>query len=126
MSRFGLTLRMFVALALAGCGGGFYISDGFDDDDPEVTLSTDTDTVEPGDRLRLVAVAHDDFSVSHVSFYRVQSGTRTLLGSDSTRPYELEVQVPSSATGTLEFVARAADFVGQVSQSDSVEVEVIR
>ena len=50
----------------------------------------------------------------------------TVESSDSARPYEFSLRVPDNATGTLEFVARASDFAGQVSQSDTVEVDLIR
>jgi hypothetical protein len=113
-------------VALGGCGGGVYIGGGFgDDDDPEITLTAQPETVSPGQVVRLQAEAFDDFAVFRVSFYSVRSGTRTLLGRDTVAPFEFDVQVAADATGTLQFVARAEDFSDNTEQSNTVSVTVV-
>lgn len=115
-----------LAVVLAGCGGGFYIGIGGEDDHPpSVELAVSPERAAPGQALRLVAAASDDYGVDRVSFYRVDGATDTLLGVDREPPYALDTQVPNGAADRIEFFAHAVDEAGQSRSSALVAVEVI-
>lgn len=114
-----------VVLALAGCGGGFYLGDRFGDDElPQVSLAVSPDSAEPGDTLRLVAAASDDSGIESVSFFRVDGNMSTLLDEDDTAPFALDTVVPDGASGTVEYFARALDNDGDTRDSDRFSVSV--
>lgn len=114
-------------LALAGCGGGFYLGDNFDDDDPpQVLLVVSPDTAAPGEEVRLRASASDDSGIEEVIFFRVDGAVSTRLDTDETAPYELIDELPDGATGTVQFFARAVDNDGQSRDSDLFSVSVDR
>lgn len=118
------------ALALAGCGGGFFVGsdfdgDGFDDDDPpSVELVVSPDTAAPGDTVRLLAAATDDFGIERVAFFRIDGALSTLIDEDEDSPFQLDTALPNSATGTVQFFARATDDAGQSRDSTVVSVSI--
>jgi hypothetical protein len=117
----------FAALALAGCGGGVYFSVGIgpDDDPPDVSLAASVNTAVPGQIIRLVAAASDDYGVDFVAFYRLDPGGRFLLAEDGASPYQFDTVVPNVAAGTsVRYVARAYDGAGQARDSQVVSVLV--
>ena len=79
----------------------------------------------PGRVVRLVAAASDDYGVVRVQFYRVVDSGSVSLGSDGDEPYELDTTLPSDATGTVQFFARAVDQADQWRESNTVSVTVI-
>lgn len=116
-----------VLLVLAGCGGGLYLElgDGFDDRSPNVSLAVSPGSAAPGQSVRLVAAAADDFGISQVAFLRRDAGGSVTLGTDCCSPYELDTQIPLGAAGSVQFFARATDNRGFVTQSEAVSVTVV-
>lgn len=118
------------ALALAGCGGGLYISVGDDDWDqwdnpPRVTLVASTTSAAPGSLVRLAAAASDDYGVDRVLFYRLEpDGRSTLLDTDRSPPYETDTVLPGGGAASVRYFARAIDGLGQTGDSDWVEVRL--
>lgn len=116
-----------LALALGGCGGGFYLGDNFDDDDPpEVVLIVSPDIAEAGGEVRLRASASDDSGIDEVIFFRVDGAVSTRLESDDTAPYELDTDLPDDAIEPVQFFARAIDNDGEARDSDLFSVTVDR
>lgn len=112
------------ALGLVGCYGGVSIGIGPDDDPPSVSLAAAPQAAAPGERIGLVAAADDDYDVREVQFFRVDVGGSTLLGRDGSAPYALETVLPTGATGSVRYFARAVDDAGQDSESQEVIVAV--
>lgn len=122
--RLAAALLGAAALA-AGCGGS--VSLGFvlgDDDRPTASLAVSPTSAAPGDALRLVAAASDDYGVDYVEFYRLDTSGSTLLGFDGLPPYQLDTTVPAGASGSVQFFARAVDGGGQRGDSAVVTVDV--
>lgn len=114
------------ALALAGCGGSLYIGVGGDGDrPPDVSLAVSPTSASAGQVVRLVAAATDDFGVARVEFFRISGAGSIALGSDGSPPYALDATLPTGATGTVQFFARAVDDAGQSRDSDLVSVSVL-
>jgi len=93
--------RLFAAacaLAIAGCGGGFFFSvgDGFDGDPPSVSLAAPA-TASAGQTIRLTAAAADDVGVERVVFHRVDGTNVVQLGTDFRSPYEIDVVITAGA-----------------------------
>jgi hypothetical protein len=121
--------RLFAAacaLALAGCGGGFFFSvgDGFDGDPPSVSLAA-PDTAAAGQTIRLTAAAADDVGVERVTFHRVDGANVVQLGADFQSPYQIDVAIPAGAGGVIEFFASATDVEGHVTHSAPVVVTIV-
>ena len=119
-------LAALIVCALAGCGGGLFVSFGdlgFDSTPPTVSLGT-TSSATRGQTIRLVASAADDFGIDQVAFFRDEGVDSVLLGSDGSAPYELETQIPANAFGTVSYFARARDLDGNVTQSAPFTVTI--
>jgi hypothetical protein len=114
------------ALALAGCGGGFFFSvgNGFDGDPPSVSLAA-PDTAAAGQTIRLTAAAADDVGVESVAFHRVDGANVVQLGTDFQSPYQIDVAIPAGAGGVIEFFASATDVEGHVIDSAPVVVTIV-
>ena len=119
-----LALASALAAGLPGCYGSLSFGIGPDDDPPSVSLAAAPTTAAPGERIGLVAAADDDYAVREVQFFRIDVGGSTLLGRDSSAPYALETTVPTGASGTVRYFARAVDDAGQDSDSQEVVVTV--
>ncbi len=116
------------ALGLAACGGGIFLGyDGrnLDDRPPVASLAVSPGSATPGQTVRLVAAASDDFGVASVAFYRAHAGGATLLGVDDTAPYAFDAQLPTGSAASVEFFARVTDDIGQQTDSASVNVTVL-
>jgi hypothetical protein len=116
-----------LSVLLTGCGGGFYIGIGPDDDAPDITLSADTAAAPPGAGLVLTAQARDDDFVVEVTFYRLEpSGAVTFLCNDRVPAYHCSTPIPALAApgSTVSFIARATDSVGQSADSEVLGVVV--
>jgi hypothetical protein len=127
--------RLVVALAavptipaiLAACGGGVWIGFGDSDDPPHVSLVASPSSASTGQTVRLSAAASDDDFVAYVAFYRLDdSGNAVLLGEDRSEPFEWDAAMPSTGAGSVRFVARAVDSIGQWTDSATVSVSVLR
>ena len=130
ISRLGLRARTLVgfgvAAALTACGGGAFFGFGaVDDVPPAVSLATAVTTVQAGDSVRYVAAATDENGIDSVAFYRVESdGSETLLGSDTSEPYEWTATAPSDGRTSLGVFARATDTNGNETDSTTVTITV--
>ncbi|MED5620750.1 Ig-like domain-containing protein [Ideonella sp. BN130291] len=126
-SRWARALPLSAALALAACGGGLFIGVGEGDEPPSVSLVASASSAGAGQTVRLAAAASDDFGIDHVSFYRVDAGGAwVLLGSDGVGPFEWDAVMPATSAASVQFLARAVDGAGQVTDSDVVSVTVLR
>ena len=114
------------AVLFAGCIAGINVGIGPDDDPPSVNLAATAVSAAPGERIGLVAAASDDYRVVEVAFYRVDIGGNTLLARDNAEPYTFETTLPTDATGSVRFFARAVDDARQASDSAEVTVAVQR
>jgi hypothetical protein len=119
---------MACALVAAGCGGGVFVSigDNGNDDDPRVTLAASPSSGLPGDTVRLIAAASDDFGILEVAFYREDSdGGSTLLTRDGDPPYEVDTVLPPTSDSSVRYFARAIDDIGQSDDSNTVTVTLL-
>jgi hypothetical protein len=121
--RVGIALA---AMTITACGGGVYIGWGPDDDrPPSVSLTAAVTSAAPGQSIRLVAAATDDFGVDSVALWRIErDGSASEVSSDSAWPWEFTTTVPVDASGSVRYLARATDDVGQQSDSGTVTVVV--
>jgi hypothetical protein len=113
-------------LALTACGGGVYFGWGPDGDQPpSVSLTAAVTSAAPGQSIRLVAAATDDFGVDSVALWRIErDGSAGEVISDSAWPWEFTTTIPADASGSVRYFARATDDVGQQSDSGTVTVAV--
>lgn len=128
MNKARRVLWVAATLALAGCGGGLYVSIGDEGDEPpSVSLVADTLQALPGQVVHLAAAASDDFRVNQVAFYKLESdGSATFIARDEGAPYSGDIAMPSVARGAVVyFFARAYDDIGQSSDSTLVGVSAL-
>lgn len=115
---------------LAGCGGGlfFNIGDVDDDDDgqaPTIALTVNPSSAAAGATVTLTASASDADGIESVTFFRLDDDdARVLLSAVGTQPFQLNVIVPTDATGQVRFVARATDNAGDRADSSAVTVTI--
>lgn len=104
-----LLLAFTSSVLLAACGGG---DTGGSPQPVADTLApaVSLNAVQNGTTVNLTASASDSSGVSKVEFYR----NGTLIGTDTTAPYEWADSVSSADNGTLNYSARAADAVGNI------------
>jgi hypothetical protein len=119
-----LSFGLATALGLSSCGGGFFIGDGIDVEDPDISLIADTSTVIAGDSVKLTAAAADSGGIDEVAFYRLDNGAATRLGSDGRSPYEWTVQAPDDGRTTLQVFARATDEAGNTADSATLTITI--
>lgn len=115
--RLGLATTL-LSLALAGCGGGT------SDDAPTVVLASTDSSASAGETITLIAVPSSDLGISAVRFYRVDSGASTLLGTVNASPYQFTTTIPSTATDSVSYFARAVDADGNTGDSDDVDIAI--
>jgi len=93
---------------------------GADTTAPAVSLSANPATVvAPGSTL-LTATASDSVGVTKVEFYR----GATLLGTDTTAPYEQSVAFTPADIGSVAFTAKAYDAANNSATSAVLDVSV--
>lgn len=107
-----------LTLSLSGCGGGD------SEDGPTITLATTDTSASPGESITLIAVASSDLGISAVRFYRVDSGSNTLLGTLNATPFQFTTTIPSTASGSVSYFARAVDTDSITGDSDEVSITV--
>jgi hypothetical protein len=119
MARWRIASALLLpALVLAGCGG----SEG---EDPEITLAVAPTSAAAGATITLLALATDeDGSVEEVEMYRLTSSGNVLLGTLNSQPYQMQVDLPDDASGTVSFFARAIDDDDNTTDSATVTVTV--
>jgi hypothetical protein len=121
-----------IGLGLSGCGGGLVISLGsYNDNPPDVSLTSNVGQARAGDVVQLSAAASDDYGVDTVEFIRIEpDGRQTRLGTDGRSPWSLDTVMPdvlaSSATSAVRYLARATDGAGQRTDSATVTVQQLR
>ena len=115
-----------LALTLAACGGGLFLSIGdFDDFAPSVTLTSAASSVRAGQSVRFAAAAVDESGIDHVAFHRLEpDGNVLLLGTDTREPYEWTAIAPDDGRAALEVFARARDGSGREADSAVVSVSI--
>jgi hypothetical protein len=143
--RLALTLASGVAaLGLAGCGGlsvgldlgyaevyydaGPYSSDpyGYYNQPPTVAMSVSRSSARVGEVIRLSAAANDDYGVSYVEFFVVDSLQNAYsLGRLGRPPYVVDTTVPQAPQGLVYYFARAVDGDGQYRDSPWARVDVL-
>jgi hypothetical protein len=129
LSRVGQRLvALSAAWGLTACGGGIWIGIGGDDDErPSVSLVANVEAAAPGQPVQLSAAAADDYGVDFVAFYRVtDDGNSVLMGRDDAAPWQWNTVMPPTGGTRVRFYARAQDGGGQRTDSDFVEVAVLR
>lgn len=118
LQRGALASGLLLSLALAGCGGGS------SDDGPTVTLAVTPTSAAAGATVTLIAVASSDVGMSAVRFYRVDASANTLLGTLNGSPYQFTTTVPTTASGSVSYFARAVDVDANTTDSDTATVTV--
>lgn len=124
--RFAAAASAFV---LAGCGLSVGIGvgddDGWDDEPPNVTITSPVTTIPAGAAITFVANASDpETGIDDVRFYRVDGGVFTTLCGDGSSPYECTTTVPDDGRTTLVVFARARDNAGNTTDSASITITV--
>lgn len=117
LQRGALAGGLLLSLVLTGCGGG--TSDG-----PTVTLAVTPTSAAAGATVTLIAVASSDVGMSAVRFYRVDASANTLLGTLNASPYQFTTTIPTTASGSVSYVARAVDADANTTDSDTATVTV--
>ena len=120
------TLVLSAALLLTGCGGGVSIGwgDGIGGDRPDVSVSVSVTSAEPGQLIRVGAVASDDDGIDYVAFYREDDDGVSLLDRDGSRPYGTDTRIPIDARGSVDYFALAVDVFGRERESSAVTVTI--
>jgi subtilisin family serine protease len=104
-----------LAFTVRSGGGG-----GGDVTPPVTALTAPAAGAQLGGTVKLGATASDNVGVSKVEFY---AGS-TLLGTDTTAPYELSWNTQGVANGAYALTSRAYDGGGNVGRSAAVQVSV--
>lgn len=120
-ARFAACAAVVLAgLLQAGCS-----TSEDDDSKPTVTLAATPTSGAAGATVTLIAVAQDDDNgVSEVKFFRVDSGTNTLLGTLNVTPFQLTTTLPTNVTGSISYFARAVDGAGNTADSAVATVTI--
>ncbi|MBT9552387.1 MAG: hypothetical protein IV088_16170 [Hydrogenophaga sp.] len=118
LKRGAAATALMLSLTISGCGGGSST------DGPTVTLATTPTSAPAGATVTLIAVASSDIGISEVKFYRVGSSSNTLLGTLYDSPYQFTTTLPSSATDSVTYFARAEDDDGNTTDSEDASVTI--
>ena len=121
----GLAAAASAVWALAGCGGGVYV-DGSDPvyGPPAISIAASPDVAFLGEPVRLVAAVTADNGIDYVTFYRIDFGGSTPLGTLYSPPAQLDTRIPSNAGRSVSYFARACDRAGYCTNSRAVTVAV--
>jgi hypothetical protein len=120
--------------ALTGCGGGLFVEwghgwigwdGGWDRHPPSVSLVVSPASASAGAIVLLSAAASDDSGIDEVLFFRRSGETAVLLGSVGRSPYTWTTTVPSDASGSVGYFARAVDVADRRTDSATVTVTVL-
>lgn len=104
-----------LVFAVQGSGGG-----GGDVTPPVTSLTAPSAGAQLSGTVKLSATASDNVGVSKVEFY---AGS-TLVGTDTTAPYELTWDTQGVANGGYALTSRAYDAGGNVGRSAAVQISV--
>jgi hypothetical protein len=130
MNTLARALRLVAAGAalatVAGCGGGIYVDGVFaPGPPPDVSMVASVSSAARGDRVHLVAAVAASNGVDHVSFYRVDTGPVTRLGTVYAPPAQWDTTIPMTAGSSVDYFATACDSIGFCSDSNVVTVTVV-
>jgi hypothetical protein len=106
---------------LLGCGGGE------DDEPPTISLAAIPTSGVVGATITLAANADDDNGLKEVVFYSVGTNVEVPLAkftSFTGGPLLHQVIIPTGATGSVSYKARAIDNDDQETDSNTVSVTV--
>jgi hypothetical protein len=110
-----------------GCGGGVYLE--IDDppygQPPAISIAVSPDVAGRGDPIRLVAAVTADNGIDYVTFYRVDFGTSTPLGTLYAPPAQIDTRIPINAGRSVSYFARVCDRARYCTDSRSVTVDVV-
>lgn len=109
MKNTGILLLLSSALLLAACD----TTPVADTTPPSLALEASPGTVSASGTVILRATASDDKGVVKVSFYRGE----TLIGEDTTAPYEMTDAVPVGASDKVNYRAVAVDAAGNRAEA---------
>jgi Bacterial Ig domain len=111
-------LALLPAALLSACGGG-------SGDPPTITLYASITGGAVGTSFSLSADADDDDGVTEVNFYRVTSNSEILLATFSSKPYLLQLEIPTGTNGTtIQYMARVEDTDEETTNSNTVSITV--
>ena len=129
MKNFVRSLRYaLVVPLLAGvvaCGGGVYVDDTVPaGPPPDISIVSSSDVALRGEPIRLVGAVTASNGVDHVSFFRIDFGAATPLGTVLRPPLQWDTSIPINAGSTVSYYARACDGLGLCTNSNVVTVVV--
>jgi hypothetical protein len=116
-----------LSLQLMGCGGGGVQVDvvGPIGAAPVVAFTTSKSVAYRGESIELRASIVADNGVDFVSFYRIDYGVSTPLGTVTTPPARWLTSVPINAGVSTAYFVRVCDFEGLCTVSSAASVAVL-
>lgn len=130
MKNFVRPLRNALVVPLlavvAACGGGVYVDATVPvGPPPDISIATSTDVAFRGDPVRLIGAVTASNGVDYVSFFRIDFGVATPLGTVFRPPLQWDTSIPINAGSTVSYYARACDAIGQCTNSNVISVAVV-
>lgn len=116
--------RRFLLSALGVAAAGTLLGCGGSGDPPTIELSAIPTSGAIGDTITLSADAEDDDGIKEVRFYRVSTNAEELLATFTAGPYLLQTTIPTGASESVSYMARAIDEEDDETDSDVVDVTV--
>lgn len=111
---------------VAACGGGAYVDATVPvGPPPDISIATSTDAAFRGDPMRLIGAVSASNGVDYVSFFRIDFGVATPLGTVFRPPLQWDTSIPVNAGSIVSYYARACDAIGQCTDSNVVSVVVL-
>ena len=111
--------------AVAACGGGVYVDATVPPGPPpDISIASSTDVASRGEPIRLIGAVTASNGVDYVSFFRIDFGVATPLGTIFRPPLQWDTSIPINAGNTVSYYARACDAMGQCTNSLVISVNV--
>ena len=111
--------------AVAACGGGVYVDATLPPGPPpDISIASSTDVASRGEPIRLIGAVTASNGVDYVSFFRIDFGVATPLGTIFRPPLQWDTSIPINAGNTVSYYARACDAIGQCTNSPVISVIV--
>lgn len=111
--------------AVAACGGGVYVDATVPPGPPpDISIASSTDVASRGDPIRLIGAVTASNGVDYVSFFRIDFGNATPLGTVFRPPLQWDTSIPINAGNTVSYYALACDAIGQCTNSAVITVFV--
>ena len=110
---------------VAACGGGVYVDATVPaGPPPDISIVSSSDVAVRGDPIRLIGAVSASNGVDYVSFFRIDFGVATPLGTVFRPPLQWDTSIPINAGSTVSYYARACDALGLCTNSNVVSVAV--